>query len=290
MQIGSINNSLFQIHDRIVTHQIIQHIVEDELVIADLTDGNPNVLYELALRHAIRKPFVHIAQSTGTLPFDVAPARTIHFTDADMSSVDNCKQELARQIKAIEQSNASVESPISVGIDILQLRRSDNLVEKSNAEILSMLQDLRGEFVKILREQSERISELESLLAINARNDLKDQSSCTELPLSTGSSISREWDWDNFLMNVGPFDRTNLLELLDDLIDRSTQYTSIQQYIYTQPYSYFGFRISTDLHGDYRIEFLTCTITVRKEDLKIFRDYVKQNGIYAGIAGAQLRL
>jgi len=40
----------------IITTQIIGHIVDAELVIADLTDKNPNVFYELAIRHAIRNP------------------------------------------------------------------------------------------------------------------------------------------------------------------------------------------------------------------------------------------
>src|SRR5690242_7227892 len=43
-----------------ITPQIIKRIVDDNLVIADLTDGNPNVFYELSLRHAIRKPCVLI--------------------------------------------------------------------------------------------------------------------------------------------------------------------------------------------------------------------------------------
>lgn len=44
----------------IITTQIIEHIIDSDLVIADLTDKNPNVFYELALRHAIRKPLIQM--------------------------------------------------------------------------------------------------------------------------------------------------------------------------------------------------------------------------------------
>lgn len=272
----------------IITNQIVQHILEDELVIADLTSCNPNVFYELALRHAVRKPYIQIAECLGTLPFDVAPARTIFFAENDKSSVDGCKQELSKQIKALER-DPRVDSPISVGIDILQLRRSDNLAEKSSAEILSMLQDLRGEFAKSLREQSERISELQSLLTINAQNDFKDQT-------SSAVSIFKEMDWDNFIAQISLFDRTNLVELLDILMSQNTTYSpySCMPYSYTPKTAISGFQISTEPNGDYIISFLNYTITVRKDDLKTFRDYVANRGtystitddVYAGVAGA----
>lgn len=41
-----------------ITSQVIQHITDDHLVVADLTERNPNVFYELAIRHGIRKPLV----------------------------------------------------------------------------------------------------------------------------------------------------------------------------------------------------------------------------------------
>ena len=39
-----------------ITSQVLRAVQESPLVVADLTGHNPNVLYELAVRHAIEKP------------------------------------------------------------------------------------------------------------------------------------------------------------------------------------------------------------------------------------------
>ena len=41
-----------------IDRQIVNHLMNDDLVVADLTDQNPNVFYELAIRHAVRKPVI----------------------------------------------------------------------------------------------------------------------------------------------------------------------------------------------------------------------------------------
>lgn len=133
----------------IITSQVIQHLINDDLVIADLSDKNPNVFYELAVRHTVKKPLVQIIQSGESIPFDVAPTRTVHVDHRDLDSVANAKDELIKQIRSVEKDPSKVDSPISVAIDLQSLRQSENPLEKSNAEIISMLQDLRSMIMDI---------------------------------------------------------------------------------------------------------------------------------------------
>lgn len=99
-----------------ITTTVIRRLVEDSLVIADLTDRNPNVYYELALRHSAGKPFVHIAQAETELPFDVQPVATIFYALDDPSALKQALGELKQQVKAIEDEEQPPESPVSVAL------------------------------------------------------------------------------------------------------------------------------------------------------------------------------
>src|SRR5437899_11104024 len=75
----------------IITSQIIEHLAQDPLVIADLSGHNPNVFYELAVRHVARKPVIQITQVGEPIPSDVAPTRTIQLDHRDLESAALCK-------------------------------------------------------------------------------------------------------------------------------------------------------------------------------------------------------
>jgi hypothetical protein len=93
----------------IITTQIIERLLNDPLVIADLTNHNANVFYELAIRHAARKPVVQIISTADKLPFDVSEIRTIRLDSNDMESQETCRTELAKHIKAVENDASLVD-------------------------------------------------------------------------------------------------------------------------------------------------------------------------------------
>lgn len=142
----------------VITSQVIQHVVEDPLVVADLTGRNPNVFYELAIRHAIRKPFIQLMQKGERIPFDVAGTRTINVDHHDLDSVGEAKREIVSQIKSLEKDASNIETPISVSLDLQILRKSDDPRQRSLADIMSALTDLPSLIEERISGKVERTS------------------------------------------------------------------------------------------------------------------------------------
>lgn len=93
-----------------INKQVISRILNDELVIANLSGLNPNVMYELAIRHAVRKPVVQICEEGTKLPFDITEERTIFYVD-DMSGVIELRKNIFTTVtQAMEDKE--IDNPI----------------------------------------------------------------------------------------------------------------------------------------------------------------------------------
>ncbi len=138
----------------VITGQIIQHLIDDALVVADLADYNPNVFYELAVRHAVRKPVVQIKKKGQQLPFDVITSRTIDLDISDLDSIEECKNKLRKQIASVEKDPSEADNPISNAIDLQATRKSGEPVEKMVAEILTSIQDVKSTVLEEMKKQA----------------------------------------------------------------------------------------------------------------------------------------
>ena len=87
-EIGSIND------------RVIKSVYESDLVIANLTNTNPNVMYELAIRYSFGKPAIVIAEKGTKLPFDVIDENTIFYIN-DPAGANELKQNIIEYEKNI---------------------------------------------------------------------------------------------------------------------------------------------------------------------------------------------
>lgn len=140
-----------------ITKQVIKHLVEDELVIANLTGLNPNVMYELAVRHAKRLPVVVIAEADTNLPFDITTERTIFYVD-DMAGVETLKADLRKKIaSALEDKEP--DNPIYNAIkDSIMKEVAYDKGTNTEKYILESIEKLSNEVRRMTNKQPEVFS------------------------------------------------------------------------------------------------------------------------------------
>jgi len=136
----------------LITNQVIEHLLEDALVVADLTGRNPNVFYEVAVRHAARKPIIHLITAGEQIPFDVANMRAVQYALDDPDLLEQAQEELDRKAAAIEENGGSTAlNPITVARDVSLLRESDKPELRHAGDVLAALHDLRDEVTALGR-------------------------------------------------------------------------------------------------------------------------------------------
>lgn len=101
----------------IITSQIIQYLLKARLVIADLSFHNPNVFYELAIRHMVKKPVVQIIRQGDRVPFDVGQVRTIVIDNTDIYSLipklEVYRSDIANHVRRALETPNEVDNPLS---------------------------------------------------------------------------------------------------------------------------------------------------------------------------------
>lgn len=129
-----------------ITAQVISHLLNDEMVIADLSELNPNVMYELGVRHAGGKPAVIIADDSTRLPFDVAPERTLLFR-RDLKGAEDLKPRLTSSVREALLETIH-DNPVQRVADADVIRRTVTTTDVQHL-LLNQLQAIQEELGRL---------------------------------------------------------------------------------------------------------------------------------------------
>ena len=131
-----------------ITKQIYTDLYKSDLVIANLTGLNPNVMYELATRFCFGKPVILIAECGTPLPFDVQDQR-VHFYKNDAKGTIELIDEISKALDTVNY-NGEKESPIhdalseAVLFESTEQTSSDNKIEKMLSRIMNRLDKIES--------------------------------------------------------------------------------------------------------------------------------------------------
>ena len=134
-----------------ITEKMIRQIRKCPLCIAVLTDLNPNVMYEVGVRHAWDLPIILLAKKGTKLPFDLRDCNTIYY-ELDRSS--EAVKAVRKHIEEIhkELQNANPRRPVC-----LQTVFAEAMRELSQIHSLGMLFQIKH---KILDSVIDRLCDI----------------------------------------------------------------------------------------------------------------------------------
>ena len=168
---------------------MFEHILLADIVIADISFPNPNVYYELGLRHSTKSfATITIGLTNTILPFDIRPLKHIlyDFKDGTLINKVDLLDNLVRRIELSMSKSVVSDSPIfqtianypgiDLGKDVIESFRDRSKANYSTSQFQAIKAAVKSEnvaIIDVLAQDSNGEPELIFDLAIGYR-DLKE--------------------------------------------------------------------------------------------------------------------
>lgn len=146
-----------------IVEQIVKDLVSAPIVVADLTDANPNVYWELGVRQSFKYGTITIAQQRTPLPSDLISKGTLYYVSQQSKGYTENVEFITHFNEALRDCLQNPDSPDSVVLQTITGRASLYQIVNRNGNLrkLTALQEetkyndtLLGEVIQCCDENS----------------------------------------------------------------------------------------------------------------------------------------
>ncbi|MBC8029822.1 MAG: hypothetical protein H7Z16_06905 [Pyrinomonadaceae bacterium] len=147
--------------EEIITH-IIENLVTSDIVIADLSGRNPNVFYELGVRHAVNNSTILIAEDLDDIPFDLRGLRTIVYS-YDIERMVKLKKSLEQAIGEILNEPDKIDNPVR---RFLYEQEVDKLIKQPTPPGYDVFKSIISEVASLRTEVTSHVNEVRHIMKL----------------------------------------------------------------------------------------------------------------------------
>lgn len=123
---------------------IIQKIVESAMVLCDFSARNPNVMYELGIRHAFNKPVVLIRDKRTDKIFDIQGLRYAEYDES--LRVDSVTKDIGKITSAISETATTTDKDMNSIVQLAGIKTAEvpagQTISSDTKLILSMFSNI----------------------------------------------------------------------------------------------------------------------------------------------------
>ena len=147
--------------------KMFKHIFEADVAVVDITSLNPNVFYELGIRHALNKHVTVLIRKTGTpAPFNIQGFQMLEYNPENAESILNGKTRICEFIRN-GLASEDIDSPVYEVLDNLKVEVKSKKLTKKETYMYGLV-NVPGKQIGMITGDIRNITEID--VWVNSEN------------------------------------------------------------------------------------------------------------------------
>ncbi|MFT9040731.1 nucleoside 2-deoxyribosyltransferase [Schleiferilactobacillus harbinensis] len=128
-----------------ISDSVIEQLENANLVVADISNANPNVMFELGYRFALKKPYLILTQDIKSIPFDIRGIRSLPYT-VHAPDIKDFKSRLNQMIRVIEATKTPANNSMQALGEQMGADLVINAIQSGDFSSIKGFLDIANEF------------------------------------------------------------------------------------------------------------------------------------------------